>query len=462
MKKSHNNRSILRLVLFLSVLTFALGSCKKLIENNPSGAQLLDKEVFKDSATVKAALAGLYTSLNANGTYSLLLSTRPAFSADELVFVGSTYDQFIGNAIIPNDQDAGILWTRPYSIIYQANAIIEGTPAGSNLSPRFQSQTIAEARFVRAFCYFYLVNLFGDVPLVLTTDVEKNKVSPRDPVAAVYSQIIADLQFAQANLPANYSESAGLRVRANKWAATALLARTYLYQGNWADAELQATAILDNTSLFGLEDLTRIFTPNSKEAILQFYNDAIGYTSYATAVLPNPQAPVPKYVVSDQLKAAFSAETGDERSTLWTSTISYGNTVYTYPTKYRSLAASANAEYFTVLRLAEQYLIRAEARAQQNNVSGAREDLFAVRQRAGLGATPANDKDALLLAVERERRIELNSEMGHRWFDLKRTGRINTVLSNVKANWNAEAALYPVPADQRSRNGNLTQNPGYH
>ena len=140
----------------------------------------------------------------------------------------------------------------------------------------------------------------------------------------------------------------------------------------------------------------------------------------------------------------------------------YGNTVYTYPTKYRSLAASANAEYFTVLRLAEQYLIRAEARAQQNNVSGAREDLFAVRQRAGLGATPANNKDALLLAVERERRIELNSEMGHRWFDLKRTGRINTVLSTVKANWNAEAALYPVPADQRSRNGNLTQNPGYH
>ncbi len=127
-----------------------------------------------------------------------------------------------------------------------------------------------------------------------------------------------------------------------------------------------------------------------------------------------------------------------------------------------SLTIGANAEYFTILRLAEQYLVRAEARAQQNNVPGSRADLLVVRQRAGLGATPANDKDALLLAVERERRIELNSEMGHRWFDLKRTGRINAVLSAVKTNWKAESALYPVPADQRSRNGNLTQNPGYN
>lgn len=446
----------------MTVLTVSLGSCKKLIENNPSGTQLLDKEVFKDSLTVKAALAGLYTSLNTSARYSLLLSTRPGFSADELTFVGSTHDQFIGNAIISNNPDVANLWSPAYAIIYQANAIIESTPAGSNLSPLFQTQTIAEARFVRAFCYFYLVNLFGDVPLVVSTDVEQNKVSPRSPVAAVYSEIVADLLFAQANLPANYSLSPGLRVRANKWAATALLARTYLYQGNWAEAEAQATVIIDNTSLFGLEELTKIFTPNSKEAILQFYNDPIGYTAYAAAVIPNPQTPVPTFVLTEQLKAAFLAEAGDARRTAWTSTISYSNTVYTYPTKYRNLTAGANAEYFTVMRLAEQYLIRAEARAQRNNVTGSREDLFAVRQRAGLGATPANDKDALLLAVERERRIELNSEMGHRWFDLRRTGRINTVLSAIKTNWKAEAALYPVPADQRSRNGNLTQNPGYN
>lgn len=450
------------LALFAIVLTLSLGSCDKLIDNNPSSTQLLDKEVFKDSITVKAALAGLYGNLTTSNRYSLLMSTLPAFSADELSFVGNTYDQFIGNVIIVNNPEVATLWTSAYSIIYNANAIIEGTPAGSNLSPKFQSQTIAEARFVRAFCYFYLVNLFGDVPLALTTDVELNKLSPRRPVSDVYDQIVDDLLYAQSNLPLNYALSPGARARANKWAATALLARTYLYRGNWAAAEVQATMILENTALFGLEDLNKVFAPTSKEAILQFYNDANGYTGYASSILPNPVVPVPKYVFTDQLKAAFAAETGDARKALWSATINYNNATYTYPTKYRSIISGANTEYFTIFRLAEQYLIRAEARAQQNNVAGSRADLFEVRKRAGLGATPANDKDALLLAVAQERMIELNCEMGHRWFDLKRTGKTNAVIGAIKTTWKPEAALYPIPADQRTRNGNLTQNPGYN
>ena len=462
MKKYHHHNSIFSLVLFITVLTVILGSCKKLVENNPSGSQLLDKEVFNDSTAIKGTLVGLYTSMNSGNRYSVLLSTRPAFSADEMTFVGNTYDYFIGNVINVNDQDVGNLWTAPYGIIYQANVIIEGTSAGNNLSPAFRVRTIAEARFVRAFCYFYLINIFGDVPLVLGTDVEQNKVDTRKPVSAVYSQIIEDLLYAQANLPADYAVSGSLRVRANKWAATALLARTYLYQKNWAAAEAQATAVIENTSLFGLEELARVFTPGSKEAILQFYNESNGFTAYASAILPSPVTPVPKYVFTDQLKNAFLAEDDDARRAIWSATINYSNTIYTYPTKYRSLTPAANTEYFTVMRLAEQYLIRAEARAQQNEVAGARADLFAVRNRAGLGETPANDKDALLLAVERERQIELNSEMGHRWFDLKRTGRADAVLGAAKANWTPEAALYPVPADQRSRNGNLTQNPGYN
>lgn len=462
MKKSHHHTSIFSIILSIAVFTLTLCSCKKLIENNPSGSQLLDKEVFNDSTAIKSTLVGLYTSLNYGNRYSVLLSTLPAFSADEMTFVGNTYDHFIGNVINVNDADVNNFWAAPYGIIYQANAIIEGTSSGSNLSPSFQARTIAEARFVRAFCYFYLINIFGDVPLVLTTDVEQNKLSTRTPVPAIYGQIIEDLLDAQANLPADYAVSGSARVRANKWAATALLARTYLYQGNWAGAEAQATAVIENTSLFGLEQLARVFTPTSKEAILQFYNESNGYTSYASAVLPSPVTPVPKYVFTDQLKKAFLAEDDDARRTIWLATINYSNILYTYPTKYRSLTPGANAEYFTVLRLAEQYLIRAEARAQQNKVAGAREDLFAVRNRAGLGETSANDKDALLLAVERERQVELNSEMGHRWFDLKRTGRADAVLGAVKASWTPEAARYPVPADQRSRNGNLTQNPGYN
>lgn len=442
-------------------MMLALSSCEKLIDNNPARTQLLDKEVFKDSLTVKQSLTGMYASITSGQAYTLNHSVYPAMSADELRFVGNTFDPFINNALLPGQANINPLWSTPYSVIYQANSIIDGVATGSNLTEEFKARSAAEARFIRAFCHFYLVNFFGDVPLVTSTDVEINKSSPRVASALVYEQIIQDLLFAQANLSGSYSVSGGERVRANKWAATALLARVYLYTRNWAEAERQASMLLDNNPLFAMpKNLASVFTPSSTEAIWQLYNDANGFTTYAANVLPNPAQQVPKFVFTEQLRDAF--ETGDARMTSWTATISYQGTTYTYPTKYKSLATGANAEYFTVLRLAEQFLIRAEARAQQNNVSGARADIFAVRDRANLGATPANDKDALLLAVEKERRVELNSEWGHRWFDLRRTARINAVLGTVKPGWKSDAALYPVPQIQRNNNANLSQNLGYN
>ena len=460
MTNSRNTCKIFSAFLLGAMVLLTVSSCRKLIDNNPSAVQLLDREVFKDSNTVKAAVAGMYSTLSNGNLYSTNVSMLPGFSADELVFVGNTYDDYINNTLRADNQYVGTLWTSPYSLIYYANSIIEGIPSGSNLTEKFKSETIAEARFMRAFCYCHLVNFFGDVPLVVNTNVDENKLSPRTAVATIYNQVVEDLRYAQSNLPVDYSVSGGARVRANKWAATALLARVYLYTGKWEDAEIQSTSIISNTSLFELPgDLTKVFTSNSREAIFQFYNSLNGYTAYATDVLPSPTQQVPKYVLTEQLKAAFEA--GDARRLNWTATINYLGTTYTYPTKYKSLVAG-NAEYFTLFRLAEQYLIRAEARAHRQNVTGAREDLFAIRNRANLGATPANDPDALLLAVERERRIELNCELGHRWFDLKRTGRVNAVVGPIKPAWKPEAALYPIPADQRVRNGNLTPNPGYN
>lgn len=448
-------------ILTGSLAILSMSSCEKLVENNPARTDILDKEVYKDSATVKPALVGMYGSLISGQTFSLNYSIYPAMTADELTFVGNTYDAFINNALLPTQNQINPLWSNAYAIIYQANSIIEGLAAGSNMTEGFKTRSVAEARFMRAFCHFNLVNFFGNVPLVTSTDVEANKLSPRTEAAVVLEQVIQDLLFAQANLPSNYSVSGGERVRANKWVATALLARAYLYTGNWAEAEKQSSMLLENNSLFGMpDDLSSVFNPNSTEAIWQLYNQADGVTEFAKQVVPNPTSPIPTFVFTEELKNAF--ETGDTRKTSWTSTITYQGTTYTYPTKYKSRTQGSNAEYLTVLRLAEQFLIRAEARAQQNNVSGARADIFAVRDRANLGATPANDKDALLLAIEKERRIELNSEWGHRWFDLKRTGRINTVLTAVKPAWKSDAALYPVPQIQRSNNPSLSQNLGYN
>ena len=108
-------------------------------------------------------------------------------------------------------------------------------------------------------------------------------------------------------------------------------------------------------------------------------------------------------------------------------------------------------------------MIRAEARAQLNKISEAQEDINAIRHRAGLPDTQAADKNALLQAIELERKHELFTEWGHRWFDLKRTGRVDEVLSTIKAQWTPTAALYPIPEIQILNNPSMKnqQNPGY-
>ena len=124
-----------------------------------------------------------------------------------------------------------------------------------------------------------------------------------------------------------------------------------------------------------------------------------------------------------------------------------------------------------LLRFAEQYLIRAEARAQLNNLGGAQADINMIRTRAGLSGTTAMDQASLLAAIEMERGRELFCEWGHRWFDLKRLpslitpdtkSRADDVLGALKSTWKSTAVIYPIPYDARNNNPQLTQNAGYN
>ena len=461
--------------LALATLLFfivPLNGCKKLLDVNPSTTQILSSTVFTDSLTTQSAIVGMYNALAPQGQkatpYRFTLSSLPGFSADEMQFIGSTYDTYINNTLLSSDADVALIWSVSYAAIYNANSIIQGVAASSNISENFKKQATAEAMFIRAFSYFYLTNLFGDVPLVLTTDVNQNASLPRTAGSTIYAQIISDLKFAQANLRSDYSISPNSRIRVNSWAATAMLARVYLYTGDWANAEAQATSVINNTTLFDLpKDLTKVFAPSSTEAIFQIANDSQGYTWYATNVTPNSVSHIPTYVMTPDLVSQFEA--GDARKATWTGTTVYNGVTYTYPYKYKNITTSANAEYYTVLRLAEQYLIRAEARANQANINGAVADINTIRARARVTSTDLPDypttisQSDCMADIAKERRIELNCEWGHRWFDLKRTGALNTVLAAAKPNfWKPAAALYPIPTGQITVNGNLTQNPGYN
>ena len=163
--------------------------------------------------------------------------------------------------------------------------------------------------------------------------------------------------------------------------------------------------------------------------------------------------------MSNQGVDAF--ESGDQRRDQWIGEVNDGSQTYYFPFKYKIQFAFTPEEYVVGLRLAEQYLIRAEARAKQGDLIGAQSDLNVIRGRAGLPNSTANNQASLLLAIEQERKVELFTEWGHRWMDLKRTQRIDEILSTLKSNWQVTSALYPIPELDITNNPNITQNPGY-
>lgn len=453
-------------------LLLILTSCEKLLEVPPPKARINSDAVFEDDITAQSAVRGIYVTMLDYDAFSSGTNTSVTAlcgqSADELVdFPRYSPDaiQFDENDLRPENEYVRWLWTSMYKIIYQANAVLEGLETSQNVSTSVKAQLQGEALFIRAFTNFYLVNLFGKVPLVMGTDYEVNAKVTRTAIDVVYGQIEADLLAAQGLLkeayPAIDDFRAPERVHPNKYAAHALLARVYLFRNEWAKAEVEATKVIEREDVYKLpENLDDVFLASSKEAIWQLKQSAEGYNTYEALYFVILYTP-PYNVLHDDLYNAFTGN--DQRLSHWIGDFTTETGVVHYPFKYKE--ANYNApltEYSVVMRLAEQFLIRAEARARQNNIDGAQEDLDEVRGRAGLNGTTAADMPSLLEAVEQERRLELFTEWGHRWLDLKRTSRATAVLSPLKPEWNAEDVLYPIPQSELNKNPYLKeQNAGY-
>jgi hypothetical protein len=354
------------------------------------------------------------------------------------------------------------------------NSAINGLSSSTSLAPAIQKQLLGEAKFARAYIFFNAVNLYGEVPLVLSTDPQVNGTISRSPSATVLKQVIQDLNDAQALLSDNqYINLAGAttsdRTLPNKQAASALLARVYLYMQDWKDAETQASNVI-GASVYVLEpNLANVFLKTSRETIWALQSVSATYANadaYSLILTIAPNGVIGQFPLSSNLVNAF--ESGDNRFANWVGTLQGGAITYYYAYKYKQgqiASGSVISENPIMFRLAEQYLIRAEARAQQNDLSDAQADLNVIRSRAGLSATTASGQSNLLSAIYHERQVELFSEFGHRWFDLKRTGTLDAVMAVVApqkgGSWSPFKALIPVPQSEILLNSNLTQNPGY-
>lgn len=457
--------SKIKLYVLLCIITVFPSSCESFLEVDLPKSQLAAPAVFEDYSTAESALLNIYSSIRDKG---ILTGTGQGISntlgnyTDELTSSEAPNNfslDFYKNSLLPSNTTVSGFWNASYNQIYAANAILEGSHKSETLSLNQKNQLQGEAYFIRALLHFYLAGLFGDVPYVTDTDYKKNSSLSRVPASILNEKIISDLENSLRLLPVQYNDQN--RVRPNKYTAQALLSRIYLYSKLYAEASNAASAVLNQQDLYTLENPDRAFLLTSRETIWQLQAGAAGKNTAEAVYFTFTSVPPPQVSLTPSLVNSFEA--GDLRRSVWIKSVSKNTAVYYHAFKYKeNNATAASKEYSIVFRTAEQYLIRAEARAFQGDLIGAKEDLNRIRNRAGLNNTPAVTQQEIINAVLIERRHELFTEHGHRFFDLKRTGILDSVLGGAKPGWNPTDNLLPVPQNELTLNTNLLpQNPGY-
>jgi starch-binding outer membrane protein, SusD/RagB family len=471
---------------FLSVLLFS--GCKKSLEETPKTFVSPDA-FFTTPASYDLGVIGIYRVIPGTlGSNSWL--TREGFS-DIIGPVSGAYEQ--GMPVWQNNHqpffyNVRALWTDHFTIVKDANFILQKLDEATVLSSGQKNALAGEARFLRAYAYFQLVQLFGDVPIRTTPleDLSNVKIA-RSPQADVYKLILDDLTFAEANLPDN----APVAGRVNKWVATALLAKVYLTMaGNplnqkqyYTNAKEKALAVINSGKFSLLDDYSKVFhsTKYTSESIWeQTYQPGIGGNSLMQNSLP---APGYNYILTPAQWFINSFPTGDQRKA-WGIKENYqapSGVLQPFFTKFVNLTwvdqgyttSQAGLLDYTVplLRVAEMYLIAAEAENELNGPSNAYQYINAIRRRARIdkndptqvpdlaGLSKEQFRDAVLM----ERKWELHLE-GSTWYDLKRTNTLNRIQT-IRGN----TLVHPIgPYNQtwyipdiEIQNNNIPQNPLY-
>lgn len=452
------------------VLMFGIGlfilavSCEDAIEVDQPNSQLTGETVFEDENTARAALNDIYAKIRDQSPVSgnsTGVSVLMGEYADGFTFYGSSElaeADFYNHSVIPTNSTVASLWDQSYSIIYASNALLEGIENASKIDVEYSNALKGEGLFIRAYMHFYLVNLFGKVPYITTTDYDQNKNVVRLSVKEVYNNIENDLIEAKALLTTE--DASGEKLFPNYWAADALLAKVYLFQENWNAAAAQASEII-GSGVFPLEEsLDTVFLKEASSTIWQLDPGSNGLNAIEGRTFIFETAPPPAGAISEHLLNSF--EPDDQRKMHWLGSVAGEQETYYFPYKYKQKTnTGVSQEYSILFRIAEQYLIRSEARAHLGDFGGAVADLNKIRNRAGLPNTEAITEATLLNELVNEWQAEFFAEQGNRWFDLKRTGRADEVLQN-QTGWKASDTLLPIPQKEFMLNQNLgSQNPGY-
>lgn len=388
------------------------------------------------------------------------------------------------------------IWVNHYILINNANMVIkraQGIPFDNPADEALIKRAVGEAKFLRGLTYFYLVTLWGEVPLRLepTEDFDNASVA-RSSVDEVYAQIISDLNDAKSVLPTSYSGGPRNEVgRATRYATQALLGKVYLQHGNASAASAELNDVLGKYSL--LPDYADIYAAgndNTAESIFEvsfnpvnqtglFSNNLLIPTSVASklGIVAGGFAQIPPYIPTNDVQTIF--ENGDLRAEASFGLYDVDDTIAPYISKYIDLNAAGDGSdiNMVILRYADVLLMKAEADGES---AASYELINQVRRRAfGQDPTipnPTIDIDAstpgtFFQKVQLERRREFAFE-NQRWIDLLRypesdlIALINAHLAAERSDGpyviDAHNLLYPIPQFEiETSKGLVTQNPGY-
>lgn len=436
-------------------LTLALGSCDEFLDVQPKSS-VPDTQTITDKASAETALRGVYSALAYASYYGTSFQSIGYLSGDNVQWTGSQsqVQEFINHRVNADNATISAAWTGIYRTINRANNVLAKVPTlatDASFTPALKNQIIGEAYFIRALAYFDLARTWGGVPIITnpTLGPTENWNIAKSTQEQTYAQALADLERAEPLLTETTN-----RHQATRKTVWALKARYYLYRQEYGQAEEFANKLIsDETNYKLLKPYHSFFANNARgtqESVFEIFYSATEPNTHRNQWQPQINGGTRQWAPSEPLLALLNDPlTGGTRNALvaqdnqnrW-----FGNLYY------RSPAADPSF----IIRIAELYLIRAEARAQQGKLTEALTDLNAVRDRAGLAPSPAVTAEEILGAIEQERRLEFAFEP-HRWFDLVRTGRADEVLQVT----DTRRYVLPVPADQLLIDQALTQNEGY-
>lgn len=455
-------QSIISKLLIAGSLVFLVSSCSKKLDLEP--AQSVDAATALTTADdVDKAMIGGYSSLSGGSLYgtNLLMVPELLASTSYCSWTGTFQGQrqIARRTMTADNTEASRIWIAGYRTINMANIVLANLNVVTDATRKKTLE--GEARWMRAIMHFELVRLFArpfdpltsngnlGVPIIskaTKTEADALAKAPRNTVAEVYTQIIADLNSAIANLPDENG------TRANKYTALATLARVYLQQSNFTGARDAANAVI-NSGYYELNGslTTGFLSKNTKESIFEIQQNDQNNAGTANDGMATFFASLPGIGRGDvTISGTFLGlyPVGDKRRT----ELYYVGTG-AKPGANMCGKWTAFSQNLPIIRLAEMYLIRAECNARLSTNVGdtPANDLDEIRSRATLPFNPAPTVNDILL----ERRLELAFE-GLRIHDVKRLKGANGTF-----NWDNDRLVMPIPQREIDSNNLLVQNPGY-